>query len=40
MSDEYEHKIEAKSDYVSDASSVTTPDIDWVSESELPDQDL
>ena len=29
MSDEYEHKLEAKSDYVSDASSGTyAPDID------------
>ena len=40
MSDEYEHKLEAKSEYVSDASSVSTPDIDAVPEAELPDQDL
>ena len=30
MSDEYEHKLEAKSDYATDASSVSTPDIDSV----------
>ena len=30
MSDEYDHKLEAKSDYVADASSVSTPDIDAV----------
>ena len=30
MSDEYEHKLEAKSEYISDASSVSTPDIDSV----------
>ena len=40
MSDEYEHKLEAKSDIVSDASSVSTPDIDAVPEAELPDQEL
>ena len=28
MSDEQDHKLEAKSDYVADASSVSTPDID------------
>ena len=28
MSDEYEHKLEAKSDIVSDVSSVGTPGID------------
>ena len=33
MSDEYEHKLEAKSEYVSDASSVSTPDIDAVPEA-------
>ena len=35
MSDEYEHKLEAKSDYVGDASSVSTPDIDAVPAAEL-----
>ena len=40
MSDEYEHKLEAKSDYVADASSVSSPDIDAVPEAELPDQEL
>ena len=40
MSDEYEHKLEAKSDYVGDASSVSTPDIDAVPAAELPDQEL
>ena len=40
MSDEYEHKLEAKSEYVSDSSSVSTPDIDAVPEAELPDQEL
>ena len=40
MSDEQEHKLEAKSDYVADASSVSTPDIDAVPEAELPDQEL
>ena len=40
MSDEYEHKLEAKSEYVSDGSSVNTPDIDAVPDAELPDQDL
>ena len=38
MSDEFEHKLEAKSDYAGDASSVSTPDIDAVPEAELPDQ--
>ena len=36
MSDEHDHKLEAKSDYVADASSVSTPDIDAVPEAELP----
>ena len=40
MSDEYEHKLEAKSDYVSDGSYVPTTDIDSVREAELPDQEL
>ena len=40
MSDEYEHKLEAKSDYTTDASSVSTPDIDAVPDAELPDQEL
>ena len=40
MSDEQDHKLEAKSDYVADASSVSTPDIDAVPEAELPDQEL
>ena len=41
MSDEYEHKLEAKSDYVSDASSGTSaPDIDKLPPAELPDQEL
>ena len=40
MSDEYEHKLEAKSDYVADTSSVSTPDIDSVPDAELPDQEL
>ena len=40
MSDEYEHKLEAKSDYAGDASSVSTPDIDAVADAELPDQEL
>ncbi len=41
MSDEYEHKLEAKSDYVSDASSGThAPDIDKLPPAELPDQEL
>ena len=40
MSDEYEHKLEAKSDYTGDASSVSTPDIDAVPDAELPDQEL
>ena len=40
MSDEYEHKLEAKSDYVSDASSVSSPDVDEVPDAELPDQEL
>ncbi len=40
MSDEYEHKLEAKSDYATDASPVSTPDIDAVPEAELPDQEL
>ena len=40
MSDEYEHKLEAKSEYVSDSPSVGTPDIDAVPDAELPDQDL
>ena len=40
MSDEYEHKLEAKSEYVSDGSSVSSPDIDAVPDAELPDQDL
>ena len=40
MSDEYEHKLEAKSDYAGDASSVSTPDIDAVPDAELPDQEL
>ena len=40
MSDEYEHKLEAKSDYVADAPSVSTPDIDAVPEAELADQEL
>ena len=41
MSDEYEHKLEAKSDYVSDASSGTSAsDIDKLPPAELPDQEL
>ena len=40
MSDEFEHKLEAKSDYAGDASSVSTPDIDAVPDAELPDQEL
>ena len=40
MSDEYEHKLEAKSDIVSDTSSVGTPGIDAVPEAEIPDQEL
>ena len=40
MSDEQDHKLEAKSDYVADASSVSTPDIDAVPAAELPDQEL
>ena len=40
MSDEYEHKLEAKSDIVSDASSVGTPDIDAVPDAEIPDQEF
>ena len=41
MSDEYEHKLEAKSDYVSDASSGTSAsDIDKLPPVELPDQEL
>ena len=40
MSDENEHKLEAKSDYAGDASSVSTPDIDAVPDAELPDQEL
>ena len=40
MSDEYEHKLEAKSDYATDASSVSSPDLDAVPEAELPDQEL
>ena len=40
MSDEYEHKLEAKSDYTTDASSVSAPEIDSVPEAELPDQEL
>ena len=40
MADEYEHKLEAKSDYAGDASSVPTPDIDAVPDAELPDQEL
>ncbi len=40
MTDEYEHKLEAKSDYAGDASSVSTPDIDAVPDAELPDQEL
>ena len=40
MSDEYEHKLEAKSDYASDASSVSTTDIASVPKAELPDQEL
>ena len=40
MSDEYEHKLEAKSDFVSDASTTGVPDIDAVPDAELPDQDL
>ena len=41
MSDEYEHKLEAKSDYVSDASSGTyASDIDKLPPAELPDQEL
>ncbi len=40
MSDEYEHKLEAKSDIVSDVSSVGTPGIDSVPEAEIPDQEL
>ena len=41
MSDEYEHKLEAKSDYVSDSSSGTSvSDIDKLPPAELPDQEL
>ncbi len=41
MSDEYEHKLEAKSDYVSDASSGTSAsDIDKLPPAELSDQEL
>ena len=41
MSDEHEHKLEAKSDYVSDASSGTSAsDIDKLPPAELPDQEL
>ena len=40
MSNEQDHKLEAKSDYVADASSVSTPDIDAVPAAELPDQEL
>ena len=40
MSDEHDHKLEAKSDYVADPSSVSTPDIDAVPAAELPDQEL
>ena len=41
MSDEYEHKLEAKSDYVSDSSSGTSAsDIDKLPPAELPDQEL
>ena len=40
MSDEFEHKLEAKSDYAGDASSVSTPDIDAVPDAELPDQNF
>ena len=40
MSDEYEHKLEAKSEYVADTSSVSSPDIDAVPEAELADQEL
>ena len=40
MSDEFEQKLEAKSDYAGDATSVSTPDIDAVPDAELPDQEL
>ena len=40
MSDEYEHKLEAKSDHVSDVSSVGAADIDAVPEAEVSDQEL
>ena len=33
MSDEYEHKLEAKSDYTADASSVGASDVDAVTEA-------
>ena len=34
MSDEYDHKLEAKSDYAGYASSVSPPDIDAVPDAE------
>ena len=34
MSDEFEQKLEAKSDYAGDATSVSTPDIDAVPDAE------
>ena len=40
MSDEYEHKLEAKSDYTADTPTVGASDIDAVPEAELPDQEL
>ena len=40
MSDEYEHKLEAKSDYTADASNVGASDIDAVPEAEVADQEL
>ena len=40
MSDEYEHKLEAKSDYTADTSTVGASDIDSVPEAEVADQEL
>ena len=40
MSDENEHKLEAKSDYTADASSAGVSDIDAVPKAEVPDQEL
>ena len=35
MSDEFEQKLEAKSDYAGDTTSVSTPDIDAVPDAEF-----